>query len=88
MNNREERSIKEVNRENQVDIVEYDPSQLKKCRMGCGRKINPDSISKHEANCKKVFQQKRKEFNAQDHRLVDGNQKKLMKKGEIVEKKI
>lgn len=39
--------------------------------MGCGRKFNPDSIKKHEANCKKVFQNKRKEFDAQKHRLVD-----------------
>lgn len=86
-NDKEERSIKEVNRENQVDIVEYDPSQLRPCRV-CGRKFNPDSIQKHEANCKQVFQKKRKEFNAQEHRMVDNQQKKLMKKGEIAEQKI
>ena len=53
--------------------------------MGCGRKFNPDSIVKHEAICKKVFQKKRKEFNSQQHRIVTKNQKQLMKKGEIVE---
>ena len=58
-NDKEERSIKEVNRENRVDIVEYDPSELRPCRV-CGRKFNPDSINKHEAHCKQVFQKKRK----------------------------
>ena len=68
--------------------MEYDPSELIECRMGCGRKFNPDSISKHEKNCKKVFQKKRKEFDSQKHRLVDREQGKLMKQGERVEKKI
>jgi hypothetical protein len=81
-------TLKEANRENQAEIKEYDPSQLRECRMGCGRKFNPDSIAKHEAVCKKVFQKKRKEFNSQQHRIVNGDQKKLMKKGEIVERKI
>lgn len=58
------------------------------CRQGCGRKFNPDSITKHEGVCKKVFQKKRKEFNAQEHRIVANEQIKLMKKGAIVEKKI
>jgi len=58
------------------------------CRAGCGRKFNPDSISKHEAVCKKVFQKKRKEFNTQNQRLVANEQVKLMKKGAMVEKKI
>ena len=58
------------------------------CRQGCGRKFNPDSISKHEGVCKKVFQKKRKEFNAQEHRIVANEQVKLMKKGAVVERKI
>jgi hypothetical protein len=41
------------------------------CRQGCGRKFNPDSVSKHEKICKKVFQNKRKEFNAQEKRIVE-----------------
>ena len=56
--------------------------------MGCGRSFNPDSIDKHEKVCKKVFQKKRKEFNAQDQRIVANEQVKLMKKGAVVEKKI
>jgi hypothetical protein len=40
------------------------------CRQGCGRKFNPESIRKHEGVCRKVFQKKRKEFNAQEHRIV------------------
>lgn len=87
-NQKQERGIKEVNRENQVDIVEYDPSEFRECRMGCGRKFNPESISKHEKNCKKVFQKKRKQFNAQQHRIVDQEQQKMMKKGERIQKKI
>lgn len=86
-NDREERSIKEVNRENRIDIVEYDPSELRPCRV-CGRKFNPDSINKHEAHCKQVFQKKRKEFNTQEQRIVDNQQKKLMKRGEIIEQKL
>ena len=82
-NDREERSIKEVNRENRVDIIEYDPSELRPCRV-CGRKFNPDSINKHQAHCKQVFQKKRKEFNTQEQRIVDNQQKKLMKRGEII----
>lgn len=84
----EEKSIKEVNRENRVEIREYDPSELVECSEGCGRKFNPDSIAKHENVCRQVFQKKRKEFNAQDQRLVANEQKKLMKRGEIIEKKL
>lgn len=58
------------------------------CSEGCGRKFNPESIAKHEANCKKVFQQKRKEFNTQAQRIVAKEQVKLMKKGAQVEKKV
>lgn len=54
----------------------------------CGRKFNPDSIGKHEANCNKVFQKKRKEFKAAEQRIIDNQQKKLMKNGEIAEKKL
>ena len=56
--------------------------------MGCGRMFNPDSIAKHEKNCKKVFQKKRKEFDSQKHRLVAQEQKQLMRKGEVVERKM
>lgn len=77
----EEKNIKELNRENRVQIQEYDPSEFVECGEGCGRKFNPESISKHEAICRKVFQHKRKEFNAQNQRLVANEQKKLMKKG-------
>jgi hypothetical protein len=58
------------------------------CRQGCGRKFNPDSVGKHEKICKKVFQGKRKEFNAQEQRIVVAEQKKLMKQGAVVDKKI
>jgi hypothetical protein len=84
----EEKSIKEVNRENRIEIREYDPSELVECSEGCGRKFNPDSIAKHENVCRQVFQKKRKEFNAQDQRLVANEQKKLMKRGEVIDKKL
>ena len=35
-----------------------------------------------------MFQKKRKEFNAQDQRIVANEQVKLMKKGAVVERKI
>ena len=84
----EEKSIKQINMENRMEIKEYDPSQFVECRAGCGRKFNPDSIAKHEANCRQVFQKKRKEFNTQNQRLVDNEQKKLMRHGEHVDKKM
>ena len=77
-----------MNMDNRVEIKEYNPSELVECREGCGRKFNPDSIAKHEAVCQQVFQKKRKEFNTQKQRIVDNEQKKLMKHGEAVEKKI
>ena len=54
------------------------------CRQGCGRKFNPDSLLKHEKICKKVFQNKRKEFNAQEKRIVEKEQPKLMKQGAFI----
>lgn len=77
-----------MNRENRIEIKEYDPSELVECSEGCGRKFNPDSIAKHENVCRQVFQKKRKEFNAQDQRLVANEQKKLMKRGEVIDKKL
>jgi hypothetical protein len=35
-----------------------------------------------------VFQKKRKEFNAQDQRIIANEQKKLIKRGEMIDKKI
>lgn len=58
------------------------------CSEGCGRKFNPDSISKHENICRKVFQKKRKAFNAQEQRIVANEQKKLIKRGEAVDRKL
>ena len=82
----EERSL-DVNQE--FDVSEYgDPGRLIMCRAGCGRKFQADRIAKHEKICKKVNQKKRKEFDAQKHRLVAKDQVRLMKKGEAVERKI
>ena len=76
------------NTSSNAEIKQYDPSTFVMCRQGCGRKFNPDSISKHQKVCKKVFQNKRKQFNAQQKRIVEKEQKKFMKQGEIIEKKL
>lgn len=50
------------------DDDEYnDDIQLIPCNS-CGRSFNPNSISKHMKVCKKVFVEKRKEFNSKDQR--------------------
>jgi len=38
--------------------------------------------------CKRVFQKKRREFNAQNQRLVHKDQVRFMKKGEIEEEEL
>ena len=37
----------------------------------CGRTFNEVAFSKHIKICKKVFVNKRKEFNAQAHRIIE-----------------
>lgn len=48
----------------------------------CGRKFRADVLQKHVKICKKVFSKKRKAFNMQKHRMVDGEQASLMKYGQ------
>jgi hypothetical protein len=38
--------------------------KLYECNEGCGRKFNLKALEKHEPNCKKVFQEKRKAFDS------------------------
>ena len=50
---------------------EYEDNQateLVLCSEGCGRKFNENALEKHEKICRKVFQQKRKVFNAAEFR--------------------
>ena len=53
----------------------------------CGRKFNQISFPKHVKNCQKVFQKKRKAFNAQKHRMVDSEQASLMRQGQLEAKR-
>jgi hypothetical protein len=50
--------------------------------QGCGRTFKRDALEKHKVACKKVFQTKRREFNTEEMRLVNEEQKLLAKKGE------
>ena len=43
---------------------------LRECRH-CGRKFNPESLSKHEIACEKVFMKKRKQFDTSKHRAEE-----------------
>lgn len=68
----EEKSIADINKEREFNVTEYeaDPTKLVTCQEGCGRKFQADRIKKHEAICRRVFQQQRAAFDAQDHRIV------------------
>ena len=56
----------QFNQSSQPD--EYgDVGRLHEC-PDCGRKFNDQAIGKHKKICKKVFVEKRKEYNAADHR--------------------
>jgi len=48
----------------------------------CGRSFRADVLVKHQKVCQKVFQKKRKPFNMQKQRMVDGEQMSLMKMGQ------
>lgn len=69
-------------------------SELVKCE-DCGRSFNPDAIERHRRICKKVFGEKRKQFNSAANRLGDlenagaliQNAKKIEKEVEQVKKK-
>ncbi|CDW90041.1 UNKNOWN [Stylonychia lemnae] len=50
---------------------------LQEC-SGCGRSFNEVAYAKHSKVCKKVFQQKRKVFNSQAHRIVSNEQKQIL----------
>ena len=52
-----------------VDV--YDDGERVPCST-CGRTFNPDALDRHEKICKKVFVQKRKQFNAKEQRQADG----------------
>ena len=53
----------------------------------CGRSFVATALAKHTKICQKVFQKKRKAFNTQKQRMVDGEQASLMKQGQMMEKK-
>lgn len=57
-------------------MASYDEEQpgdieLVECSKGCGRQFNSEVIAKHEKVCEKVFQSKRKAFNAAAQRQPD-----------------
>lgn len=54
----------------EIGAADADNGPLVPC-PDCGRRFNPDSIGKHIKICKKVFQQKRKQFNSVEARLGD-----------------
>ncbi len=54
----------------------------------CGRSFVATALAKHTKICQKVFQKKRKAFNTQKQRMVDGEQASLMKQGQMMEKKM
>jgi len=57
-----------------VEQFKASDNDLKGCRS-CGRSFNPESLLRHQKICNKVFNQKRKEYNAANHRVVAQEQK-------------
>ena len=45
---------------------------MMKCPRGCGRKFREEIVHKHAKICKKVFQNKRKVFEAAQQRVLEG----------------
>ena len=56
------------------------------CRQ-CGRSFNEEAIEKHERICNKVFQQKRKQFNMADRRVIDSEHKQIQQYSKVEERK-
>ena len=54
----------------------------------CGRSFVATALAKHTKICQKVFQKKRKAFNTQKQRMIDGEHASLMKQGQMMEKKM
>ena len=54
----------------------------------CGRKFVANALAKHTKICQKVFQKKRKAFNTQKQRIIDGEHASLMRQGQMMEKKM
>ena len=53
----------------------------------CGRSFNQQALMKHKKICKKVFQKKRKAFDMTKQRVDNGEQRSLMKQGQLMEKR-
>lgn len=77
--------IKKLN--NEFDIPETIDEEiiLYPCPEKCGRKFSKENLVKHKKVCKKVFQTKRKTFDAskqrQDDEMLEFNRKQKRKKG-------
>ena len=56
--------------------------QLAPCSK-CGRTFNPEALRKHAKICVKVFQKQRKVFNAADKRMVEPEQKQLLRNSKL-----
>ena len=52
----------------------------------CGRNFIQSVLEKHVKICKKVFQSKRKSYNMKDKRMVDAEQKNMVKNAEMKER--
>lgn len=58
------------------------PSNLQQCHQ-CGRSFNDEAYQKHVRICKKVFGEKRKQFNSQAHRIVEAEQKQHIRQNKM-----
>lgn len=65
---------------------EDEPVELVMCE-GCGRKFKPEALERHAKICKKVFQDKRKQFNSAANRLGEmDNADQLIRNAKKIEK--
>lgn len=74
--------VEECPIEDSTTLVE----ELFPCDEGCGRMFTKKALEKHLPICKKVFQTKRNEFNAESKRIIDNEQPKLQRAAKIKDK--
>ncbi|KAF4668050.1 zinc finger, C2HC-type containing [Perkinsus chesapeaki] len=72
----------------EAGVGEYPEEQMRmvKCHQ-CGRSFKEDSLEKHEKVCRKVFKEKRREFNAVATRLQEFENKEQLIRKALQEKK-
>ena len=71
---------------NNAEVPNEELEDLVICSEGCGRKFKISVVSKHEQNCKKVFQSKRKAYDIMAKRLTNEKGEAIVNLKEVKQK--